>query len=250
MKHRLIDQVMNRDVVRTGPAASFKDVADLLAQHGIGGAPVVDDDDKVLGVVSETDLLLRQAAQEGAARHWFSRARRSGGARGMRAMHGVHGAQAKVRGRTARELMSAPAVTIGPRQTVTEAARTMAGRRVERLPVVDDEGRLMGIVTRSDLLSVFRRPDREIRDEIVEEVLVRTLWLAPHTIEVTVQDGVVTLTGKLQRRSEVPIAVRLAGRVDGVVSVIDRLGYQEDDSHLRPTEQALHGIAEEWLRKI
>ncbi|GCD48176.1 BON domain-containing protein [Streptomyces paromomycinus] len=83
-------------------------------------------------------------------------------------------------------------------------------------------------------------------------MLVRTLWLAPHTIGVRVQDGVVTLTGELRRRSEVPIAVRLAGRVDGVVSVtghLGHLGHQEDDAHLRPTEQALHGITEEWLRK-
>ncbi|MEU2791809.1 CBS domain-containing protein [Streptomyces sp. NPDC007100] len=242
MKHRLIDQVMNRDVIKTGPAASFKDVADLLARHRISGVPVVDDDDKVLGVISETDLLLHQAAQEdpprrrGALLAWRPRRTRR--------------ARAKTRGRTARELMSAPAVTAGPRQTVTEAARTMASHHVERLPVTDEEGRLMGIVTRSDLLSVFRRPDRAIRDEVIGEVLVRTLLLAPHTVEVTVHDGVVTLTGKLQRRSEVPIAVRLAGRVDGVVSVTDRLGYQEDDSHLRPTEQALHGITEEWLRKI
>ncbi len=242
MKHRLIDQVMNRDVVKTLPDAPFKEVADLLARHAISGVPVVDRDDKVLGVVSETDLMFHQAAQDDdAPRPWYVPARRSRSARTARAKAGA---------RTARDLMSSPAVTIGPRQTVTEAARTMAAHHVERLPVIDEEGRLMGIVTRSDLLAVFRRPDEEVRDEIVDDVLVRTLWLAPHTIDVRVHDGVVTLTGKLQRRSEVPIAIRLTGRVDGVVSVVDHLSYQEDDSHLRPTEQALHGITEEWLRKI
>ncbi|WP_030664731.1 CBS domain-containing protein [Streptomyces rimosus] len=242
MKHRLIDQVMNRDVLKTSPDTPFKEVADLLARHAISGVPVVDRDDKVLGVVSETDLMYHQAAQDDQApRPWYSLRRRPGSARAARRKTG---------GRTAGDLMSSPAVTTGPRRTVAEAARAMAAHRVERLPVIDDEGRLMGIVTRSDLLSVFRRPDEEIRDEIIDDVLVRTLWLAPHTVEVTVHDGTVTLTGKLQRRSEVPIAVRLAGRVDGVVSVTDRLGYQEDDSHLRPTEQALHGITEEWLRKI
>ncbi|KOT60310.1 MULTISPECIES: CBS domain-containing protein [Streptomyces] len=240
MKHRLIDQVMNRDVVTTSPEAPFKEVADLLARHAISGVPVVDRDDKVLGVVSETDLMSHQAAQDDdAPRPWYALRRRAKSA-----------ARTKTGGRTAGDLMSSPAVTIGPRRTVAEAARTMAAHRVERLPVIDEEGRLMGIVTRSDLLSVFRRPDEEVRDEIVEDVLVRTLWLAPHTIDVRVHDGVVTLTGKLQRRSEVPIAIRLTGRVDGVVSVIDHLSYQEDDSHLRPTEQALHGITEEWLRKI
>ncbi|KOT86925.1 CBS domain protein [Streptomyces rimosus subsp. pseudoverticillatus] len=242
MKHRLIDQVMNRDVVKTLPEVPFKQVASLLARHAISGMPVVDRDDKVLGVVSETDLMFHQAAQDDSVpRPWYAprRLRKS-----------TRAARTKAGGRTAGSLMTSPAVTIGPRQTVTEAARTMAAHHVERLPVIDEEGRLMGIVTRSDLLSVFRRPDEDIRDEIIEDVFVRTLWLAPHTIEVTVHDGVVTLTGKLQRRSEVPIAVRLASRVDGVVSVTDHLGYQEDDSHLRPTEQALHGITEEWLRKI
>ncbi|KOG70139.1 MULTISPECIES: CBS domain-containing protein [Streptomyces] len=242
MKHRLIDQVMNRDVVTTSPEVPFKEVADLLARHAISGVPVVDRDDKVLGVVSETDLMSHQAARDDdAPRPWYALRRRAKSARAARTKAG---------GRTAGDLMTSPAVTIGPRRTVAEAARTMAAHRVERLPVIDEEGRLMGIVTRSDLLSVFRRPDGEVRDEIVEDVLVRTLWLAPHTIDVRVLDGVVTLTGKLQRRSEVPIAIRLTGRVDGVVSVIDHLSYQEDDSHLRPTEQALHGITEEWLRKI
>ncbi|KOG86179.1 CBS domain protein, partial [Streptomyces varsoviensis] len=123
-------------------------------------------------------------------------------------------------------------------------------RRVERLPVVDDGGHLVGIVTRGGLLSVFRRPDAEIRGEVIEEVLVRTLWLAPRAIGVDVHQGVVVLSGTVQRRSEAALAVRLAGRVDGVVSVVDQLGYQEDDSHLRPSEQALRGITEEWIRKL
>ncbi len=85
---------------------------------------------------------------------------------------------------------------------------------------------------------------------MIDEVLVRTLWLAPQTVGVDVHNGVVALSGKLQRRSEAVLAARLTARVDGVVSVTDRLGYQEDDSHLRPSEQALHGITEEWLRKL
>ncbi|MET9295836.1 CBS domain-containing protein [Streptomyces sp. NPDC003077] len=240
MKHRLIDQVMSRDVVSVGPDASFKEVAELLGRHAVSGLPVVDRDDKVVGVISETDLMFHQAAQDDTPRPWYL----------PRLTRHACAEDTKARGNTAQTLMSAPAVTIGPRHTVVDAARLMAERHVERLPVVDEEGRLMGIVTRSDLLAVFRRPDDRIRAEVIEDVLVRTLWLAPHTLGVEVRDGVVTLTGKLQRRSEVPIALRLTGRVDGVVRVVDRLGYQEDDSHLRPTEQALHGIAEEWLRKL
>ncbi|MGI5473059.1 CBS domain-containing protein [Streptomyces sp. CA-132043] len=240
MHNRPISDVMSRDVVAVPPNAPFKQVAALLAQHGISGVPVIDGDDRVLGVVSEADLMARQAAPLNEAKPRLGRL----------PLRGRRMVRAESRAVTAGDLMTKPAVTVGPRQSLTEAAGLMARHHCNRLPVIDVEGRLMGIVTRGDLVSVFLRPDDDIRTEIIEEVLVRTLWLRPHTVEVTVHNGVVTLTGTLQRSSEIPLAVRFASRVDGVVDVIDRLGYQEDDSHLRPSEQALHGIAEEWLRRI
>lgn len=192
MKHRKIGNVMTDDVVRVGHGASSEEVGALLERHRIGGLPVVDEDDKVVGVITGTDLA------DGAV--------------------------------SAGQLMSRPAVTVRPQDSIVDAARSMARHRVERLPVVDEEDRLIGIVTRRDLLRVFLRPDDEIREEVIDEVLVRSLWLRPQSVTVTVTDGVVRLEGELDRHSEVPIAVRMAGQVDGVVAVVDRLTYRMDDS--------------------
>ncbi|WP_052864276.1 CBS domain-containing protein [Streptomyces niger] len=240
MHHRSVSDIMNRDVVTAEPGMVFKDIAYLFAHHRISGIPVVDGDGKVLGVVSETDLMARQTVQDDERPHRFPRLS-FGGARAVRT---------KSRATTVTDLMTKPAITVGPRQSLVEAARVMARHHCNRLPVIDAEGRLMGIVTRGDLLGVFLRSDDDIRKEVVDEVLVRTLWLEPHTIDVSVHGGTVTLSGTLQRRSEIPLALRLTSRIDGVVEVIDHLGYQEDDSRLRPSEQALHGITEEWLRRI
>ncbi|MGW2380059.1 CBS domain-containing protein [Streptomyces sp. NPDC001658] len=238
MKATRIGSLMVGEVVTVGRDASFKQVARLLGEHRISGLPVVDEDDKVLGVISETDLILRQARRTG-ARAWAGRLR-----------HGVRGAAVKSRARTAGGLMSAPAVTVWVDATVPEAARLMAAHHVERLPVVDEEDRLVGIVTRRDLLRIFLRTDEEIRAAVKQEVLVNTLWLTPQNIAVDVRDGVVTLTGRMERRSEKVIALRTTGRVDGVVGVVDRLSYRTDDTRLQPAERALHGTAEDWLRGL
>ncbi|MGW8378329.1 CBS domain-containing protein [Streptomyces sp. ODS28] len=257
MKHRTIQNVMTADVVHVGREAPFKQVAELLAVNRISGLPVVDDARRVVGVISETDLMERQAAQEkrqererkatrGVTRtFWRGRTVRRRLSRRARRRE-----SAKSRATTAGQLMSAPPVTVRPSQSVTEAARVMAEHSVERLPVVDDEGRLVGIVTRHDLLRVFLRRDAEIRAEVVNEVLIRTLWLTRTSLAVTVHEGVVTLEGQVERRSEIPIAVRMCERIDGVVSVVDKLTYRLDDSHLQPTEQAMRGLAEDWLRKM
>ncbi|MEW1928736.1 CBS domain-containing protein [Streptomyces sp. NPDC088360] len=146
--------------------------------------------------------------------------------------------------------MSEPPVCVHADDTVAEGARRMARHKVERLPVVDDDGSLVGIVTRHDLLQVFLRPDDEIRHEVIEQVLVHTLWLAPRTIKIDVRNGVVTLEGQLERRSEIPVALRTTREIDGVVAVVDKLTYRLDDSHLRPSDQALRGVTDDWLRKL
>lgn len=248
MHHRPITDVMNRDVVTAGPDLPFRDLAALLAEHRISGVPVVDSDGKVLGMVSERDLVARQAARP-------DRSGEQSGERPLRRLlrpllRGGRAHRSGGRAATAAGLMTRPAVTIGPRRSIAEAARVMDRSRCNRLPVIDAEGRLMGIVTRGDLLGVFLRSDHDIRKEVVEEVLVRTLWLEPNAIDVSVHGGVVALSGTLQRRSDVPLTVRFVSRIDGVVDVLDHLGYEEDDSRLRPSEQALHGITEEWLRRL
>ncbi|TQK50019.1 BON domain-containing protein [Streptomyces sp. SLBN-118] len=242
MKHMKIGALMVDDVVKVTYDTPFKEVAQLLGEHRISGLPVVDEDEKVIGVISETDLMARQAEEpaldEHGRPHWLSRLHISK----------AHDAD-KAHARTAGALMSAPAITVRAESTIAEAARTMAQRRIKRLPVVDEEDRLVGIVTRRDLLQVFLRPDEEIRRAVVDEVVVNALWLDPETLTVDVSEGVVTLSGQLERRSDVPIALRMVSQVDGVVAVVDTLTYRMDDSHLRPDEPAVYGVGEEWLRR-
>jgi CBS domain-containing protein len=128
--------------------------------------------------------------------------------------------------------MSAPAVTVQPGTSLTGAAKVMDDERVKRLPVVDERDRLLGIVSRADLLRVFARPDPEIAGDVVDEVLGRTLWVDPGRVQVTVRDGVVTLDGQADRRSTADLAVKLTQGVPGVVEVVDRLGFDFDDREL------------------
>ncbi|MFJ8632398.1 CBS domain-containing protein [Streptomyces sp. NPDC093568] len=243
MKHNKVGSVMTTEVVRAEYGTPFKEVAVLLSDHRISGLPVVDDDEKVIGVISETDLMVRQAETPGPyepkKRFRFDRLTRVGRERAV-----------KARARTAGQLMTQPPVTVHADDSIVEAARTMAQHHIERLPVLDEEHRLVGIVTRRDLLQVFLRPDAEIRAEVVDQVLVRALWLPPRSIAVTVTEGVVTLMGPMERKSETEIAVSMTRQIDGVVAVVDRLTHRLDDSHLRPDEQALRGIADDWLRKL
>ncbi|MEV5976666.1 CBS domain-containing protein [Streptomyces sp. NPDC052114] len=243
MKHSKIGSVMTDEVVSARYGTSFKEVARLLADHRISGLPVIDADDKVVGVISETDLLVREAEGPDAPRppRRFGLPWTTGGARKARP---------KAMARTAGQLMSAPPVCVRADNTIAEGARRMAQEKVERLPVIDDEDRLVGIVTRRDLLQVFLRTDEAIRHEVREEVLVRALWLTPRTIAVDVREGVVTLEGRLERRSEIPVALHMTREIDGVVAVVDKLTYHVDDSHLHPDDQGMRGIADDWLRKL
>ncbi|MFF8193419.1 CBS domain-containing protein [Streptomyces bobili] len=246
MKATRVDTVMVRDVVTAEYGTPFKEVVHRLDQHRISGLPVIDSERKVIGVVSETDLLLRQAASSaptGGRVSWAERLR--GLSRRVRRN------AVRARAGTAGGVMSAPAVTVRAHTTVPEAARLMAERGIERLPVVDEKDRLVGIVTRRELLQMFLRPDGEIRRAVEQQVFVDALWLAPHIVEASVRNGVVTLTGQLERRSDIPVAVGMSSRVDGVVAVVDRLSYRLDDSHLRPADQAaLHGITDDWMRRL
>ncbi|WP_371667256.1 CBS domain-containing protein [Streptomyces sp. NBC_00289] len=224
---RIVGEVMTVDVVEAHPETSFKDVVRLLDRHRISGLPVVDDDDKVVGVISETDLIHRQTAQPTGT-----------GARRFRMLplgRAARRADALARAGTAAELMSTPAITVHPEQRIADAARVMERRGVERLPVVDEEDRLIGIATRRDLLRVFLRTDDEIRQEVHAEVMPRALGLPAHGVAVSVRDGMVTLEGAVQHRSDIPLAIRLTYRVDGVVGVVNGLTFRVDDT--RPSEK-------------
>ncbi|NES31288.1 CBS domain-containing protein [Micromonospora terminaliae] len=229
-----VQDVMTTAVATVRQDTAYREIVDVLIGRRVTAAPVVDGDRRVLGVVSETDLMykLELSGQPRERRILPDRHRRE--------------ARAKAGATRAADLMTAPPVTVAPDASLVEAARTMDARGVKRLPVVDDLGRLVGIVTRGDLLKVHLRPDADIRRDVRDEVLRRTLGVPGGVVDVTVDGGVVTLTGQLDRWSTVRLALRLAGQVSGVVQVVDALGYAIDDapmSALRAGGSTPAGIA-------
>ncbi|KUN24862.1 hypothetical protein AQJ23_19345 [Streptomyces antibioticus] len=200
---RLVSDVMTRSVVALGSTVTFKDIVKAMRRRQISALPVVDDGHRVVGVVSEADLLPKEEFRAHDADEDV-RLRRPE-------------ALARAQARTAGELMTAPAVTIDPDASLARAARIMARHQVKRLPVVDGAGVLTGIVSRTDLLKVFLRTDADIAEEVRREV-VEPLFPDPlEPVRVDVRDGVVTLTGRVWDTGLVPIAVRLTRAVEGVV---------------------------------
>jgi CBS domain-containing protein len=203
---RHVGDVMTTAVVTVGLLTPYKMVASLMAENRVSGFPVLDADGHVVGVVTEANLLAEEEK-----RAWERMAVPGHGLRPQQ-----HWAL------TAGELMSSPAITIGPDATIAGAARAMNEHRVRRLPVVDPGGRLLGVVSRRDLLSVFLRTDSAVAAE-VREVFDEVLQVSSVTVTVTVQDGVVVITGPPNdARGLVAVAIRLAWGVDGVVDVIDQ----------------------------
>lgn len=209
---------MTSDVVTVDKHASFKEIAALITGRRVSALPVLDADGRVVGIVSEADLTLKEEFPEGPAGGRLFQGRRQREDR------------VKAAGDIAAELMTAPAVTVGPDATVAEAARLLHHHGIKRMPVVDPAGPLLGIVSRVDLLKVFLRSDVEISQEIRQEVLLRSMWMDPDIVVVEVRDGVVTLTGQLERRSLIPIVISLVRGLDGVVDVVDRLTFELDDT--------------------
>jgi len=220
-----VKDVMTKDPVTVGSDAPLKDVADLLVTHRISGLPVVGDAGEPLGVVSEADLIVKEAGEREAqgALGWRWLFPRSGDAE----------AKAKLATRTAGEAMSSPAVAISPGSTIAEAARTMAEKHVNRLPVVDTEGGVVGIVTRADLVRMFVRSDAEIRREIEHDVVVGMLWMEPSRIRVHVSQGEVSLSGRTDTELDAELLPRLAGQVPGVVAVTSDLTWEVDEPRRR-----------------
>ncbi|MFE2374534.1 CBS domain-containing protein [Streptomyces sp. NPDC059398] len=231
MRFRMAGDVMTGDVVSVGYATPVGDAVRSLVEHGIGGLPVVDEDDRVVGVVSRNDLTPYRTGPGGLGprdpvtppgRHTARDTTRDT----ARDPTGELPAGLRTAGdlrRTAGELMSTPAVTVRAIDTVALTARTLATGGIGRLPVVDEEARLIGMITRRDLLRVLVRPDSDIRDEILDDVMARTLLLNRAAPLVSVRDGVVTLAGHLEQDRDRSVAVRMAAQVDGVVAVVDHL---------------------------
>jgi CBS domain-containing protein len=211
---REVGDVMTTSVVTVDRITPYKEIARLLAEHRISGLPVLKIGREVAGVVTEADLLAAQAStarrlHASAARSWWPH----------RQQHPAL---------TAGQLMTTPAITIGPHVTIPAAARLMNSHHIRRLPVVDDKGMLIGVVSRRDLLSVFLRPDEDIEADI-RQVLDEILAAEPGDADVSVRNGIVTLTGTLDPQAGphgdlIPLAIRLMWGVDGVVDIVDHLG--------------------------
>ncbi|MCZ4602745.1 CBS domain-containing protein [Streptomyces sp. Lzd4kr] len=208
----IVRDVMTRDVAVVGRDAGFKDIVRTLQDRKVSALPVVDGGGRVLGVVSEADLLHKEEFRDGDPDRYTQLRRLSD--------------LAKAGSVTAGELMTRPALTVTADSTLAQAARTMARTRVKRLPVVDADGRLEGVVSRVDLLKVFLRDDEEIAEEVRREVVAYLFPMPGSAVRIDVLDGVVRLGGRIRDTSLVPVAARLIRAVEGVVDVVFELDEQ------------------------
>ncbi len=215
---RVID-LMTAEVVTVQPDTPLKEAARKMVQARVSGLPVTDGGGRLLGIITEADFLHREVARERPRRHGLLDALLGGD-------HSL--AEAELVG----EAMNERVITVPPDATLAEAARIMAGQDVKRLPVVDDEGHVIGVISRADIVAAFTRPDELIEDEIREDVVRRVLFIDPDTLDVTVEEGVVSLAGQLPTRSEARLLEEMARRLDGVVSISSELRWKVDDTRI------------------
>jgi CBS domain-containing protein len=206
-----VQDVMSTAVVTVTPTATLREAARTLVEHGITGMPVVNADGGVVGVLSEADIVAKEARSE-----------RREGVLARLFDPGDPWLDSRQSARTVAEAMSAPAITIASGQTVAEAASVITSEGVNRLPVVD-QGKLVGIVTRADLVRAFVRTDEEISREITKDVVERVFWLDPSRVQVSVSNGAVTLAGSVETDADVKLLPELVRRVPGVVNVSSTL---------------------------
>ena len=222
-----VEQVMTREVVTVTPETPLKEVAAILAERRISGLPVCDETSRVVGVVSENDILFKELGPDqhrGGPLAWL--------------LDPAPSRSPKTIARTAAEAMTSPAVTTRPKAQVSEAARVMVERGVNRLPVVKDS-QLVGIVTRADLVKAFVRSDEEIAREIREDVIRETLWLVPEELKVEVDHGDVKIAGRVDTRTDADLIKAFASKVPGVISVTGEIEWVFDDLARRRGEDRI-----------
>jgi CBS domain-containing protein len=227
-----VRDVMNARVIALKRTADFKEIISVLRQHRLSACPVVNDTGQVIGVVSEADLLFKEADP--------------GTPCGSIRLRWKLSEESKVNAVTAGSLMSSPAVTIQPDTPVAVAARVMQDRRLKRLPVVTDDGTLIGILSRADVLSVYERPDADILDEVRTVIIAGEFGLDPASFTVTVTSGIVTIAGMIK---DPDAALELVARVrhaEGVVAVRDRLTPGENDRDAMPSGRTAQAAAASW----
>jgi CBS domain-containing protein len=201
----IVGDVMTRAVAAVGRRSAFKDIVRTMQDRKVSALPVVDGAGRVVGVVSEADLLPKEEFRDSDPDRYTQLRRLSD--------------LAKAGSVTAEELMTSPALTVHANATLAQAARKMARAKVKRLPVVDEEGRLEGVVSRADLIKVFLRDDEEIAEEVRREVVAYLFPSPASAVRCEVREGVVVLAGRVRDRSLVAVAARLVRAVEGVVDV-------------------------------
>jgi CBS domain-containing protein len=221
LRHRTVGDVMTSRVHVASPLTPFKLLVRLIEENRISAIPIVDTRGVPVGVVSESDLLLKEwrgelEADTGPLHGWKNRLER-----------------AKAGAVLAQDLMTSPAITVAATALITDAARLMHERNVRRLVVVDQRGRIAGIVSRSDLLQVFLRTDEDLREEVVERIIPAILPTEGDNVVVEVRSNVITLSGEVDRRSDSEILTRMSREVDGVVDVVNLLRFRWDDLRQR-----------------
>jgi CBS domain-containing protein len=220
-----VRDVMTTSVISVQIDTPLKEVASLLVEHGISGVPVVDDERRVVGVVSETDLVLKETGVDAVPHRALERL--LGESKATRSYRTKLGAT------TASQAMTAPAITIMASRSLAEAARLMTRHRVNRL-IVEDDSRIVGIVTRADLIRAYVRPDAELAETIRTEVLWRSMWLDPAAFTVNVRRGVANIRGHVDRRSMADLVKHSVSMVPGIVDVRADVTWAFDDSQVRP----------------
>jgi CBS domain-containing protein len=211
-----VHELMSTEVVTASTEMNLKEVARLMLGHQISGVPIIDDDQRLIGIVTEADIIHQESLRAGGDRLGI-----------LKPAPGNNDTTPT----TAGEAMSGHVVTTAPEVDHTVAARLMETRGVKRLPVVDVDGRVVGIISRSDIMTSFARPDELIEDEIQVDILDRILWTEPGAITVEVVDGRVTLHGLVPKKSDSRILEELSKRLDGVVEVnVDDVYYTIDDT--------------------
>ncbi|MEU0484528.1 CBS domain-containing protein [Streptosporangium sp. NPDC006013] len=213
-----VSDVMGRTAIAVRQDAGFADIVNVMRRFAVGAVTVIDLDRRPIGVVSQDDLLLKESDT---MRHsisiFESTARRR-----------EHEKAAAV---VAKDLMTSPAITVTPGMPARDAARLMHDKKIEQLPVIDPvTGRIAGILHRSDLLRVFDRPEAELRAEA--ETVVRDL--TGTDVAISVENGVVTLEGKVEHRSQVVRLIQAIRRLEGVIDVTSRLEHESDDLPVIP----------------
>jgi CBS domain-containing protein len=225
--HKMVRDVMTRKVVTVRADAPFKKVAEILVKNRVSAVPVLDGKGHVLGVISEADLLEKEEFREqffDENYHPALLARRS------RQTRQDTRTERRELGETAADIMTTPGIAVRPQTNIVIAARAMSRHKVKRLLVVDEEGRLEGIVSRHDLLNVFVRTDDDIAGEVRNDILEGPLWTSTAGVHLSVFEGVVTLSGQIAHRSDAEIIARIIARVNGVVDVVDKWVGTGDDA--------------------